>query len=638
MDRKAWIVIVSCLLVFFFHGKVIDLIWPPRAVPVPQSAQETVSGSNGSSQETPSAGNPSPSSSLQEQAGKTDIPTVPTPAGPQLSAVEEVTFEEGIIQEKLVTLRNPFIEATLTSWGGGVKEVKLLRHDRIHEEPLIINEGNEEPIFNVTGVSLGSETIVGYRVIESDSTHAVFERDLANGGTLRREYRLNNDYEILLEQTLKNPLAEKIAFDPYRMQVGLAEPIYGSSSERRHLGVSWSNLDNAYKMHNVTEFDNSFFGLSQGKKAIYSPEGERLAWVACQNQFFASIINMGDQAATDVRGTRKRLPDFREEKNERVPDGMLVTAAIPGMKAEAKGEARQSFSLYAGPKELKRLEALNHGETKVLEFGWMYFISVLLLRALQFIHSTMEGWGLVDSWGWAIIIMTILIKSALWIPQTKANLSMKKMQVVSKPMKELQEKYKDNPTKLNEEMMALYKKYGVNPVAGCLPMFLQIPIFLGFYYMLMGAIELRHESFFWVKDLAQPDTVGNLPLPLLGIIPINPMPLLMAGTMLWSFQITPQPQGVDNPAYKVTKFMPLIFLLICYNYAAALSLYWTVQSLLSIVQMYYNSKVQLPTLEDLEKKAETKAKAKSDMQSRFGQDPKSKKFGKGPRNQKRKRK
>ena len=156
----------------------------------------------------------------------------------------------------------------------------------------------------------------------------------------------------------------------------------------------------------------------------------------------------------------------------------------------------------------------------------------------------------------------------LWYPQAQANRSMKKMQLLAPKLKELQEKYKEEPTKLNTEMMKLYKDFGVNPLGGCLPLLIQMPVFLGFYYMLLSSVELRGQTFFWIHDLSRPDTVFVIP----GLgLPINPMPLIMTATMMWSMHITPQPQGVDNPGAKMMKFMPILMLVFCYNFSSTLS-------------------------------------------------------------------
>ncbi|MGA7273318.1 MAG: membrane protein insertase YidC, partial [Candidatus Udaeobacter sp.] len=156
----------------------------------------------------------------------------------------------------------------------------------------------------------------------------------------------------------------------------------------------------------------------------------------------------------------------------------------------------------------------------------------------------------------------------------------------------LRDKYKDDPTRMNQEVMKLYKQYGINPVGGCLPMMIQIPIFFGLFKMLGQAVELRNAKFLWVKDLSQPDTIAHLPL--LGW-PINIIPLCMAATQIWLMAMTPKTG--DPTQRRIAMFMPLIFLFICYNFAAALALYYTAQNLFSILQFYQNRRQPMPTLE-----------------------------------------
>jgi YidC/Oxa1 family membrane protein insertase len=224
-----------------------------------------------------------------------------------------------------------------------------------------------------------------------------------------------------------------------------------------------------------------------------------------------------------------------------------------------------------------------------------------LLWAMNSLHS------LIGNYAWSIIVLTILIKLALWPVQNKATNEMRKMSLLSPKMTEMREKFKDDPQKMNQEVMKLYKEYGVNPFSGCLPLLVQIPIFFGFYSMLGTAIELRNSSFFWVADLSQPDTIGHL----LGL-PINVLPIVMAGTMVWQMVITPKTG--DAMQQRIFYFMPIIFLVFCYNYASGLALYWTTQNLFSIVQLYLTRNKPLPTLEKksiVAKRAAVQAKKKN---------------------------
>ena len=167
---------------------------------------------------------------------------------------------------------------------------------------------------------------------------------------------------------------------------------------------------------------------------------------------------------------------------------------------------------------------------------------------------------------------------------------MKKMQALQPKMTELREKYADDPTRMNQELMKLYKDYGINPFAGCLPMFIQIPIFFGFFNMLGGAVELRGSGFLWVKDLSQPDTIATI-----AGFHVNLLPLIMAVTMLWQMSITPK--SGDPVQQRIFMFVPLIFVFFCYNFASALSLYYTVQNLFSIAQLYATRSQPVPALQ-----------------------------------------
>src|SRR4030095_10581163 len=159
--------------------------------------------------------------------------------------------------------------------------------------------------------------------------------------------------------------------------------------------------------------------------------------------------------------------------------------------------------------------------------------------------------------------------------------SMKRMATLQPQMKALQEKYKEDPVKMNKKMMEFWKENKVNPMGGCLPMLLQMPVFFGFFTMIRAAVELRGVSWLWVADLSKPDTLFMIP----GIyFPFNLLPLVMGATMLWQSHLTPPSPGMDPMQQKMMRYMPLMFLVFLYNYSSGLALYWTVNNLLSILQ------------------------------------------------------
>ncbi len=194
------------------------------------------------------------------------------------------------------------------------------------------------------------------------------------------------------------------------------------------------------------------------------------------------------------------------------------------------------------------------------------------------------------AYGWIIISITVVIKLVFW-PLTRASTrSAKRMAALQPQLKALQEKYKDDPQKFTAKQWEFYKKNNVNPLSGCLPMLLQVPVFIGFYSMLRSAIELRGAPFLWIGDLSKPDTVLSIPLPLHyfglgdGFIPVNPMPLIMAGALLWQASLTPPAPSMDASQQKIMKYMPLMMLLFMYNLSSGLALYWTVSNLLTVLQ------------------------------------------------------
>jgi YidC/Oxa1 family membrane protein insertase len=213
----------------------------------------------------------------------------------------------------------------------------------------------------------------------------------------------------------------------------------------------------------------------------------------------------------------------------------------------------------------------------VMDFGgfWGFFPKLLLLSM-----NAVHGLGL--SYGLSIVVITIIIKLLFW-PLTQASMrSMKRMQKLQPQMKELQAKYKDDPKKMNERLMKFMKEHRINPAAGCLPIVVQIPVFIGFYKMLQSAIELRGARFLWAFDLSQPDTIWVIP----GLgFPLNPLPIIMGLTQFLQMRMTPASPGMDPVQQKMFQYMPLIFLFILYNFSSGLTLYWTVQNLLTIAQM-----------------------------------------------------
>ncbi len=613
MDRTSWIALIACFLLLFLYQPILFYFFPEWKEPAPSSAPAT----ENAQPFTPAA--PATSDLVTPApAGETAAPLI----GQDETAVPSRPVD---VPEDLLVLSNDYFDVTFTNWGGAIKTITLNEHEREDGLPIVLNEGSPLPVFSIAGWQGMPGSFTATEVTQASIT---YEAELQPGVKLERVYTIGEGYQVQCVQTVYVPEGQAIVLPPYHLALGTMTPIYGTNEERRFTGIAWHtpNPGGDYEDGTMTSFYPGFMGLWGNQPEIVSDSGDPIQWAALKTQFFTMIMNFGDVPGQEVRAIKQRLSDLRDDTTGIIPDGIMASVKMPGFQVNASYS--QTFNLYAGPKEDHRLHAMPTGEDRLMQFGWMGFISRPMLRLMNLIHDGVDKIGVPHAYGVAIIIMTIILRGILWWPQTKANLSMKRMQTVAPLMKELQEKYKDKPEKLNQEMMKLYQDYGVNPFGGCLPMLIQFPIFLGFYYMLLGSIELRHEHFLWIKDLSQPDTV--LHITALEFIPIfngniNPMPLVMAITMYITMTITPQPAGVDNPMMKVMKFMPVMFLIFCYNFASALSLYWTMQNLLSIVQMKYNMKHEPPTLEALKEESMQRKKAKKQRNQGFGMSARKKK-------------
>ena len=231
-----------------------------------------------------------------------------------------------------------------------------------------------------------------------------------------------------------------------------------------------------------------------------------------------------------------------------------------------------TFSGFMGPKNHRDLEALNPELIDVIDYGWFTFIAKPMFLLLQFIQ------GYVGNWGWTIVILTILIKLVLYPLSYKGMVSMQKLKDLAPKMKEIQAKYKDDKQKQSMHMMELYKKHGANPMGGCLPLILQIPVFFAIYRVLLNAIELKGAPWmFWVHDLAEMD-------------PYFVLPVLMGVTMFLQQKITPNTMQ-DEMQKKIFQFLPVIFTFFFLWFPAGLTLYWFINNLFTIGQQYFINQV-----------------------------------------------
>jgi YidC/Oxa1 family membrane protein insertase len=502
---------------------------------------------------------------------------VPSP----IPHVAEINPPAPTVPEKKGTLRSAQAEFQFSNLRGGLDHILLLNHKAEDDVPVRLNT-EDAPAIGALTQNPNDWSDNGYELsIDEDAGTAKLTRQLTNQLKITKVYTvgkaagLPDEYQAKLTISLENTGSGEFQTPGFFVSTGSAQPIH-LSDRSIYTKFDWYT-DGKFRQIDVNWFRPSsilFFIQTSGQKEIYSEAADHIMWAATADQYFATILQSPDKIGSQVWA---KPHEIAGTNGQPATQTILGALGVPGFTLQP-GEAKDfNFTIYAGPKEYSRLAKLPGDLSAVMDFGWFAPISQILLTTMDTLHS------LVKSYALAIILMTLIIRLLLWPLQNYTTKSMRRMAKLSPVMNELKAKYKDDPQRMNQETMKLYKEYGVNPFGGCLPMVVQIPIFFGFYGMLDKAIELRNSSFLWVHDLSQPDTVFHV-----GGIPINILPLVMAATQLWQMSITPK---TGDPAQqRMFLFMPLIFLFICYNYASGLALYWTVQNLFFVAQMYLTRK------------------------------------------------
>jgi YidC/Oxa1 family membrane protein insertase len=300
-----------------------------------------------------------------------------------------------------------------------------------------------------------------------------------------------------------------------------------------------------------------------------------LKWIAVQDRYFLSSII--PQKPVDAR-----LRLFLKDDN-------FLEAQYLQPESVVQPGTQQTFEyqLYLGPKSTKTLSRYDNDLGKVIEFGWFTFLAKPCLWFMNFLHD-----NFIPNYGVAIVILTLLTKILLWPLGSKSYKSMSEMKKIQPLIKELREKYKNDKKKMNQETMALYRTYKINPLGGCLPMVVQIPVFFALYRMLYGAIELRHAPFIlWINDLSAPDRLFRFDFSIPLMEPPYGIPVLtlvMGASMLLQQKMSP-PMG-DPTQAKMMMLMPVVFTFIFINFSSGLVLYWLINNLVSIFQQYYITK------------------------------------------------
>ncbi len=450
--------------------------------------------------------------------------------------------------EKTVTIDNDLYTAVFTSRGATLKSIALkkfkdkngslitLRGDAALP-PLALGVDDGFQFSNVNFAVSGGDI----NLTPSASAAALTFEYSSDGHSIRRTYTFHYDnYAIDLKDEVNG-------LDSYWITLGRDFGPYEGDTSVHYGPVILRDSD---RMEFVT-------------KKLAEPKSFRdgIKWIAQEDKyFFSSIVPKGQVEEAKVWSSNANA---------------LVAMKVKG--------GTNDYLLYAGPKENDRLKKLNYGLEYIVDFGFFSIIARPLFWVLKLFYSIFHNYGV------AIIFLTIMVRIPFIPLVSKGQKSMKKLQDIQPRMAEVKAKYKDDPQRMQKELMELYKKHKVNPVGGCLPMLLQIPFFFALYKVLLISIELRSAPFMlWIHDLSAPDRLfGQLG----GINLGGPLPILMGITMVIQQRMTPS--TMDPSQQKIMMLMPVVFTFMFLSFPSGLVLYWLVNNLLSIgQQMYTNRKME----------------------------------------------
>ena len=473
----------------------------------------------------------------QQPEVKPPQPVAVTKAEAPAPVTIPVAPEAAPAEEKELRVENEFYSAVLSSKGGTIKSWAIKAYkDKKGQDVILLEKPGVLPALSIGANDSFDLASVNFSVSGTDlkldknkSSGTIAFEYSREGVSIRRTYTFYAD-------SYKVDISDEVSGLPeYWVSLGSDFGIYESDEKGTHVGpVLLTGTD-----------------LEELKaKKLVEPKTFRdnLKWIAQEDKYFFSAL----VPATPV-----------EEAKAWTYKGSPVIA----FKSKA---GVNKFVLYAGPKEHERLENLNIGLEHIIDYGFFSIIARPLFWILLFFYR------FFGNYGWAIILLTIVTRIPFIPLLNKGQKSMRKLQELQPKMAEIREKYKKDPQKMQQEMTGLYKKHKVNPVGGCLPMLLQIPVFFALYKVLLVAIELRGAPFMlWVTDLSAKD-------------PYFILPVVMGITMVIQQKMTPS--TMDPKQAKLMMLMPVVFTFMFLNFASGLVLYWLVNNILSIIQQFFVNK------------------------------------------------
>jgi len=504
---------------------------------------------------------PAPTQAAQQQG----VPSAEKPAAQAGSAQKpapgtSVPAAAPAVKGEVVRVTTDLVIAEIDTAGGTLKRLELTKHkdsadptkdfallgpEHLYEAQSGLTDGPHHR--TVWQLQPGERSLAPGR----DSVEVRLSAVGKDGLQVDKVYTFKrNSYLIDVSLQIRNPGAAPVSTYAYFQlshdgkPSGDANAMAQTFGAQSFTGFAVYSDEHKYQKVHLTDLDKG--------KAEYVTQAKD-GWLAMVQHYFVS-------AWLPPQGTA------RDNAIERRQDGSYAGRVLLPVNVAAKGETKVAMQLYAGPQEKRRLEAAAPGMDLVVDYGWLAIIAWPLFWLREHLHS------LTGNWGVAIILLTVLIKLMFFPLSAASYKSMAKMKLVTPRLTKIREAYAHDRQKMNQAMMELYRTEKINPLGGCFPIVVQIPVFIALYWVLLAAIELRHAPFIlWIRDLSALD-------------PYYVLPLLMTVTMVLQTRMNPVPP--DPVQAKVMQFMPFVFSIFFFFFPAGLVLYWLVNNMLSIAQQW----------------------------------------------------
>ncbi len=469
---------------------------------------------------------------------------------------------------------------TINPQSGGITDVVLSKFQKDKKSKVPIHLGNEaHPIHSIQTVD-NSWKFSNAKIESQSDRHLSISRSIANTQLIMSQtWEIDplNAYEIKYRVSIANFGEASVNLENMVINCGIMDPLdtamgfMGAGGQDQKIDVLLVDSDSpeTIDINKLNKYDDD-----DHLEALQW----QLKWIAIQNKYFISLFSSESEfpGCTLAAETIETDMPKKDRQQSIIGQTFLSPASIGG-----KESREWNFNAFIGPKQYQLLKNQGNNAESVLQFDlfilfhfdWVEGISLGILWGMNQLEKIFHNYGL------AIIFITIIIRGIFWPITHKSTVWSKQMQKIQPLAQEIREKYKSDPQKMQQKTMELYKEHKINPVAGCLPMLLQVPVFFSLFNVFRSAIELRQASFLWATDLSRQDTIFVIPI---ADIPINPLALLMGVTMF--LQQKTMPTSPDPMQQKVMMFMTVFFVIMLYPMPSGLTLYWTINQIISIVQ------------------------------------------------------